>query len=227
MNRLEFGPANTSPETTPILFLHGFPGVRSKQNREIAEKVADRLGRRAIVLFYEGLGVTPGEFSFQRCLDDVEREFKKLTASGPIDLVGHSWGGFQALRLTALYPKSVRRLVLLSPLLRFFGEDVCEKSFGDTARENPSLNLGDLRERAREFVAIGNSNPYLDMLAKIPREVETTILQAADDQITPGKVSKEASGVVRGPLFYEIRETDHSFLLDRDGTIERIAQVLQ
>ena len=32
MTRLDFGPLKTKP----ILFLHGFPGVRSRQNRDIA-----------------------------------------------------------------------------------------------------------------------------------------------------------------------------------------------
>ncbi|MES2963399.1 MAG: alpha/beta fold hydrolase [Bdellovibrionota bacterium] len=223
MKRLEFGPNGTPP----VLFLHGFPGVRSKQNREIAEKVAGLLGRRAIVLLYEGLGQAAGEFSFERCLVDVEAEFKAITSkSAPIDLVGHSWGGFQAIRLAGLYGSDVRRLVLMSPLLKFFDQAVCERSFADTARDNPSLKLGDVVERAREFVEIGTSHPRGDLLAKIPIHVETTILQAADDQITPGIVSKVASASIRGPLKYEIRETDHSFLLDRDGTIERIAAAL-
>lgn len=223
MTRLEFG----SPQANPILFLHGFPGVRSKQNRDIAEKVAEILGRRAIVLLYEGLGQAPGEFSFERCLRDVENEFTSIAGAGAIDLVGHSWGGFQAIRLSGVHPSKVRRLVLMSPLLRFFEQGVCESSFADTARENPTLNLGDVRERAREFVAIGTAHPYRELVAKIPPHVPTTILQAADDPITPGRVSKEASELVRGPMTYEIRETDHSFLLDRIGTAERIAAALQ
>jgi pimeloyl-ACP methyl ester carboxylesterase len=223
MKRLEFGPANT----TPILFLHGFPGVKSKQNREIAEKIAERLRRRTIVFLYEGLGQAPGEFSFTRCLDDVEREYEKIVAAGPIDVVGHSWGGFQAIRLAGRHPNSVRKLVLMSPLLRFFDQDTCERSFGDTARDNPGISLGDLRERAKEFVSIGASHPYIELMQKIPPHVETTLLQASDDQITPGSISKQASESIRGPLVYEIRETDHSFLLDRGGTIERIAEALQ
>lgn len=225
MKRLEYGPVGT----TPIVFLHGFPGVRSRQNQDIAEKIASLTGRRAVVLLYEGLGQAPGEFSFKRCLAEVEAEFKSLSSksTGPMDLVGHSWGGFQAIRLSGLYGEKVKRLVLMSPLLRFFDQAICERSFADTARDNPALNLGDVRVRAAEFVEIGARFPYRDLLAKIPEHIETTILQAADDQVTPGVVSKDASTLVRGPLSYEIRETDHSFLLDRGGTAERIALALR
>lgn len=224
MKRLEFGPEGT----VPILFLHGFPGIRSRQNRDIAEKVSSLTNRRAIVLLYEGLGQAAGEFSFQRCLEDVEKEFVAIAkaAKGPIDLVGHSWGGFQAIRLAGLHGDRVRRLVLMSPLLRFFPLEICEKSFADTARDFPETNLGRIEDRAKEFVAIGGAHPFTDQLAKIPSHVETTLLQASDDQITPGVVSKDAKDFVKGPFTFEIRETDHSFLLDRISTSERIARAL-
>ncbi|MEK7358149.1 MAG: alpha/beta hydrolase [Bdellovibrionota bacterium] len=224
MTRLEFGPSNT----TPILFLHGFPGVRSRQNRDIAERVSSFTGRRSIVFLYDGLGQAPGEFSFDRCMADVEKAFVEISSQSraPIDLVGHSWGGFMAIRLTGHHGEKVRRLVLMSPLLRFFDQATCEKSFAETARDNSALNLGDLTVRAREFVAIGAANPYREILSKIPVHVETTILQAADDQVTPGSVSKDAPSFIPGKSSFEIRETDHSFLLDRDGTVERIAHAL-
>ena len=37
--------------------------------------------------------------------------------SGPIDVVGHSYGGAAALRLAALYPECMRSLVLIEPIV--------------------------------------------------------------------------------------------------------------
>ena len=225
MNVKEFVPVNEASAHPQILFLHGFPGVRSRQNRDIAEKVSSLLMRATVVALYNGLGQSPGEFSFQVCLQEVEALFLKLSNAGPIDLVGHSWGGFQAIRLAALYPARVRKLVLLSPLLKFFPLDVCVRSFAETARDNPSLNLGNTEARAQEFCTIGRDVSVMTLIPQIPTRISVLVLQASDDLVTPGSVSKPAFEA-RPSTQYEIFENDHSFLKDRDQVAERIARFL-
>ena len=75
----------------------------------------DRLGDRGLSV-YDGQPITnqAGLMSYlDECLDEL--------GVGPIDLCGHSYGGWTALRFAQHAPQRVRRLTLLDPTQCFIG----------------------------------------------------------------------------------------------------------
>lgn len=79
---------------------------------------------------------------------------ERTAATGPVDLVGHSFGGVVALRLALEAPALVRRLVLIEPVL--FAALTGEETARLRAAEAPmaaALAAGDRPGAARHFLA--------------------------------------------------------------------------
>lgn len=116
--RPESGPA----DGVPVLLLHGVPET-STMWRDHAGPLA--VGRRVLAPDLPGLGGSayPGPY-------DVPSLVRQLAAlvddevGGPVDVVGHDWGGALALGLAGARPDLVRRLCVANapyrsvPLLR-------------------------------------------------------------------------------------------------------------
>lgn len=213
------------------VFLHGYPGVRSRQNRDLAEGVAKDVGRESHVLLYAGLTQAPGEFSFQTCLEDVHAYVADLVRRfGQIDLVGHSWGGFLALTLVEKFESSIGKLALLSPLLQFPELAIqtgIQAHFKKMAIENPSLVLGDLSERANEFTHLGKAKPIDELIRSLPAQLRILFLQARVDPITPTEIAEKKRALFPSSTIYELVDTDHSFLTGRDWLRERLTAFLR
>ena len=226
MEILKFGELKSGTYT---LFLHGFPSIRSRQNRDIAEVTARETGGRADVLLYDGLGFSPGVFSFERCLSDVRQFVKSLVGSGleKIDLVGHSWGGFLSLVLAKEHPSLIRRLVLMSPLLSFATAEQARPSFEETFANNPSIRLGNIGKLALEFQKIGEMYPMRKLLPLFPDSIDALFLQAKDDLVTPASVAQSNLALFGKTPRFELAPTDHSFLLNRPEMTERIARFIK
>ncbi len=83
-------------------------------------------------------------------------------AAGPVDLVGHSFGGVVALRLTLEAPALVRSLALIEPVL-FAAADPAARAWLQ-AQEVPmvaALAAGDRAAAARSFLGLwGNGAPW-------------------------------------------------------------------
>ncbi|MCG8547512.1 MAG: alpha/beta hydrolase, partial [Alphaproteobacteria bacterium] len=113
----------------PVMMLHA-GGSSGRQWRKVVEALGD--GYRVILPNLIGFGETdvwqgPGELTH----DDqaaVARGLIERLCDGPVDVVGHSYGGATATRLVLGTPGLVRRLVLIepivTPLLPQAGEDV-------------------------------------------------------------------------------------------------------
>ena len=230
MTHLEFKPSDlvSGLITKPVtVFLHGFPAVRSIQNRDIAKQTSEVSGRHVFLPLYRGLGFSEGEFSFRECREDVEAFVGDLIARyGTIDLVGHSWGGYLSLGLSAKHGAKVRRLVLMSPLLNFFNVDIADESFKGTAKDNPQLNLGRIEDRSREFVEVGEDTPAALLAARVDAKTEVFILQSATDQVTPPTYAEALLSHFQRPPTYETIDTDHSFLVDRPAATARVIDAL-
>lgn len=224
MKVLEYGKANAGRAT---LFLHGFPGVRSKQNRDLAERAADGFGRRCFVPLYDGLGVAEGRFSFESCRDQIQSFAEKLLAENEtLDLVGHSWGGYLALGLAAKHQERIERLILMSPLLHFFTLDVCKQAFTLTAEGNADLDLGNIETLAKEFHTLGNREHAYRHAQTISSRTMVSIFQAASDDTTPASYAEHLVNQFRERPGYEAVATDHSFLLNRPQALERVLTAL-
>ncbi|HET6872876.1 MAG TPA: alpha/beta fold hydrolase [Sporolactobacillaceae bacterium] len=107
------------PHPTVVL-LHGFPGVM--MNLDIASELQFR-GWNVLVINYRGSWGSQGDFSFSHALEDVKATLtyikqSEVAAQNRIDLsrlavVGHSFGGFLALKTAADDP-TIKNVASLS-----------------------------------------------------------------------------------------------------------------
>lgn len=215
------------------VFLHGFPGIRSRQNRDIAEQVALLTGHRVKVLLYGGLGHAPGIFTFRSCLDDVsscvDDLLKDLSREGgrpKIQLVGHSWGGFLALVMASRRTDRVSKMVLMSPLLGFASEDQALSAFKNIAGDHPELCLGDTAELSRDFAQVGTEYPPERLVASLPETIDILFLQAKEDPITLTPIAEQVVQKFRRRPDFRLVDQDHSFLVDRPTLAAKIAAYL-
>lgn len=100
--------ASTSGPPRPlVIFLHGYPG--GDRNRDLARAV-HAVGYQTLLFSPRGMKPSAGDFSFARSLEDVEAVLAWARAPqvaerhhldpARIALVGHSFGGWQALLAT-------------------------------------------------------------------------------------------------------------------------------
>ncbi len=225
MKSLTYAAGGVQP---PIVFLHGIPGIRSKQNRDIAEVVARETKRECFLPLYAGLGHAPGTFSFQGCKRDVLEYVESVLdeTTGPIDLVGHSWGGFLSILVSAKYSPRVRRLALMSPLVEFQKARLSGPAFAAMARSNPELMLEDPAVLDREFLEIHANDPIDRLIASLPVAMEVLILQAEKDEITPAESLLEKAALFKKSPVVEMIATDHSFVIGRESIAARLARFL-
>ena len=218
---------------TPLtVSLHGFPAVRSKQNVEIAERLAEQLQSRVEVLFYSGLGIAPGIFRFQDCLREVTAHFRELVQKHPdrsLDIVGHSWGGFLALAMAQVEPVAarLRKMVLISPLLRFAPLASATVGIYEYVRTNPELHFGEVSELAADYVAVSERSPAAGMIQNLPSKLDLLFLQSRPDEVTPAAVAQEHLPLFPCSTEFELVENDHGFMTDRRGVADRIALFLK
>ncbi|HEU0104463.1 MAG TPA: alpha/beta hydrolase [Mycobacteriales bacterium] len=95
---------------TPVLLLHGAPETSSCW-RDLVPRLA--LGRRVLAPDLPGLGGSsyPGPYDVRSLVTQVAA-LLEAEGTGPVDVVGHDWGGIVAIGLAGLRPDLVRRLVV-------------------------------------------------------------------------------------------------------------------
>jgi len=102
-------------EGPPLIFLHGAGGL-------LWDDFLDALAKNYTVYAPEFPGTSPGEYDAIKVLDDwhdlVVYYSELIDELGVTDatLVGHSFGGMIAAEIAAANPRSIAKLVLLSPL---------------------------------------------------------------------------------------------------------------
>jgi pimeloyl-ACP methyl ester carboxylesterase len=103
-------------EGAPVVLLHS-GGLSSRQWGKLLARL--RGSRRVIAPDFLGYGTSSGwpadaPFHFE---DDVALvEALAATLPGPVDLVGHSYGGLLALRLALRRPEAVRSIAVFEPV---------------------------------------------------------------------------------------------------------------
>lgn len=99
-------------QTNGVLLIHS-GGFTSRQWRRLAERLAPRFDVLAPDLI--GYGAEPWPegvpFHFEQDL-----EYLDSLVSGPFHVVGHSYGGFLALKLALLRPQHVRSIAIYDPV---------------------------------------------------------------------------------------------------------------
>ena len=98
--------------STPVLLLHGVPQTSLAYRHLFPVLAADRL-----VLAPDLKGLGGSEVGGPYDVPTLVRELAALIlheVDGPVDVVGHDWGGVLALALADARPDLVRRLVVIN-----------------------------------------------------------------------------------------------------------------
>lgn len=230
MRNLQYIDFGHSSWPLSVVSLHGFPSVRSQQNRELAENISRILQKRVRVVLYPGLSCE-GEFSFEQTLKWLMKEFPELIEqyrNSKIQLLGHSWGGFCALALAQKFPEMISKIVLLSPLLQFNAKSSQVRPFFEKIlSDNPQLRTVSADELAGEFASLAKRFPPQQLISSLDPKIEIDFLQARSDEITPTAVAEEMRAHFRGKLIFELVDQDHSFLIDRPKLSQKIAELFR
>jgi haloacetate dehalogenase len=99
-------------KTTPALLLHGVPETARCWSRLMPELAKDRL---VLAPDLKGLGGSEAREPYD--IPTMAAELAALVlheVDGPVDVVGHDWGGSIGLALAGARPELVRRLVVIS-----------------------------------------------------------------------------------------------------------------
>jgi poly(3-hydroxyalkanoate) synthetase len=224
MSYLQYIDYGDSTWQMSIISLHGFPSIRSKQNRELAENISKILKKRVRVVLYPGLSCE-GTFSFTKTLDSLVNEFPSLSEQKSVQILGHSWGGFCALVLASKFPEQIKKMVLLSPLLKF-STDLSQLTewFSQTIDSNSMIHTLPAEQLAKEFIEIATKFPTEKVISQISPEIEISLLQARADHITPTAIAEEMKNNFKGKFSYQLVDQDHSFLIDRPKLSDNLAK---
>lgn len=105
----------TEGEGTPVLLLHGGPGL----GYGYLDDIAADLGAGFRISAFQQRGLSPsteqGPFTLARAIDDVVAVLDGLGLEQTV-LVGHSWGGHLALRIAAAHPDRLRCALVVEPI---------------------------------------------------------------------------------------------------------------
>ena len=107
---------NRHRRTTPALLLHGVPQTAICWRNLLTELARDRI---VLAPDLKGLGGTEAGGSYD--VPSLVRELAALVVhevDGPVDVVGHDWGGVLGLGLAGARPDLVRRLVVVNAPFR-------------------------------------------------------------------------------------------------------------
>lgn len=112
-------PAEGVGRSTPVIFLHGGPGVAQMA---VDAPFFGQLGRDGYdVYLYDQIGAglsprldDPTQYTLARQVDDLEAVRQRIGAERVV-LIGHSWGGTVAASYLARFPAHVERVVFSSP----------------------------------------------------------------------------------------------------------------
>lgn len=214
MEVLVHGQINHKTENI-IVLLHGFPGITTKQNRDLASLFYEKLGWPSVIVFYPGLSVNPGKFKYTDTYALVTKTVKGFLELNPdlkIHLYGHSFGGYLSLRLAKDFNKNIEQIFLLSPLLHVIDKDFFTELINKLYTEQSYLDRYSLEELYEDHKKFGVGY-FPDELKPYLTSKKVKIYQARLDTITPTSIALEF--IKNTNIQYEESEQDHSFLTDR------------
>ena len=102
------------PEAPPLLCVHGWPQNWFSWHELIGPLAADR---RVICPDLRGFGWTdapPGGYDPEVFAMDIVALLDAMHIDGPVDYMGHDWGGWTGFILALRHPERVRRLLALA-----------------------------------------------------------------------------------------------------------------
>jgi lipase len=125
------GVAESTGDSPTVLLLHGVSGHGRRMDGLVGHEASGLASRRCIAPDLRGHGESTwsAPWGLEQHLLDVAELVDHVAAhrsTGPLDVIGHSWGGLLALHLAARRPDLVGRLVLLDPAVAL--PDAAEKA---------------------------------------------------------------------------------------------------
>ena len=209
--------ANGAGPHPTAIFLHGFPG--NEKNLDIAQ-VLRRAGYNSLFFHYRGAWGSSGTYGINNFLEDTGAAVAFLQAKAEagehridatrITLVGHSFGGFNAL-VTRLENPAVRCTVAMAPANLFPRLQQMDVS---QLPANPILSLGgySYSELAREGL---EQSERLDYVTRMKVEAGGPMLLISgirDEAVTMESQTPIAAVAGNVPAFeHVIMDADHSF----------------
>ncbi len=144
----------------PTVLLLCSTGLDSKQWKGLIPHLE---GRRVLCphyLCYPGTDGWKGEGEIDSWMDYRASEALLLAEDGPVDIIGHSYGGFIALNLAKAHPKRIRRMAFHEPIvwgcLQHTERDDLKNEFGEVVETFFTEDL-EPEEFLRDFVDYWNA----------------------------------------------------------------------
>ncbi|SEQ69012.1 alpha/beta fold hydrolase [Thalassovita taeanensis] len=196
--------------------------------------LAARLGRRLHMTAFDipGHGRS-GEWDHRGPLQQVTTGMAADFPEGPVDVIGHSFGGTVALRLAVEHPEKVRSLVLIEPV--FFAVAFSDRP-GLRAQHDlelkdhdDALERGDNIGAARAFSKVwGDGRPWEDLSEDLRRSMaeKISVIRDAAPEINDDSAGILASGALERlkvpTLLIEGGESPDYIGLVNDGLARRL-----
>ncbi len=164
----------------PLVFLHA-GGTGADAMRRLAEPFAAH--RQVIVPNFPGYGDAPADPAapaIPERLALVETLLHCLPT--PVDLVGHSMGGFMSLQASRYWPDRIGRLVAIEPVAFgaiATGDPVDEAALAVDQQGNKALveayDHGDREEGIAHFISLWNGTPW----TSLPEPIRAALMALA------------------------------------------------
>lgn len=160
--------------TGPTVLLLCSTGLDSKQWRDLLPLLAGRKILCPHYLCYSGTDGWQGEGEIDSWLDYLASEALLLGEEEPVDIVGHSYGGFIALRLAKEHPDRIRRMAFHEPIvwgcLQYTERGELKNEFGEVVETFFTENL-EPEEFLRDFVDYWNVPGSWDIMPNHRRKM--------------------------------------------------------
>ena len=226
MNAVFYLPGGEAPAPVVVL-LHGLPG--EERNQDLAQ-VLRRAGYAVLLPHYRGAWGSAGTFSFRHCLEDIDAMLRWLDDPAvrtrfsldaqPRALVGHSMGGYLALRAGAGHPRVSTLVSLAGPdfgiMAEALGAD--EASARATAERFESWVAGPLAGTSgAALVAELTEDPsFFSLAARAGHFVGqrvTLVAGAEDAYVSPARLEALQGALVaaHSPAALKTLPGDHAF----------------
>jgi pimeloyl-ACP methyl ester carboxylesterase len=226
----------------PLVYLHGAGTTSGFQDFLPLSR-----SRRLIVPIHPGFGASDDDAGINSMLDYVVHYnalFDQLDLVSPIDLVGHSLGGWMASLFTVLNGRRVRRLALACPVGLRVAEHPTADMFTIRAEQVPSYIVSspdalaripstvDMRVgRYRELTSLArimwdrNYDPKLTRWLK-RIGVPTLILWGTKDQIIPIEQAKVWASLIPGSEVETFEGAGHLLFFEAPEAVGRLESFL-
>jgi pimeloyl-ACP methyl ester carboxylesterase len=198
-------PAGMSVNPSPVVYLHGGPGVRQGPFDQAIYGSLSREGFRVFLYDQAGSGLSDflphvRDYTFKRMVDDLEAIRQQIGADKMV-LIGHSWGSTLAASYMAKYPGHVAKVIFHSPADIWDWKDPPDYSRTDSpgftaffpgVRMMAAIMLADRNPDAAESLVSQREMEGL-FIPELDAELGTIVCKGHSDHLPPEVASMHAA----------------------------------